>query len=247
MCFFALALILAGLYKKLRDKWQPVFAFSGAFGIVLVMIYAGIFAYKRLQIQEHPHEEATAHQENVAQPHGEEEHGFGSGSLKELEIALRDEHSNVRAAAVLKLGESKNPRAFELLLKLLQDPSDAVKENACRSLTQLANPAAIPHLKLALQGKESDPWVKFRLIEALASSGDSEAIGRLVDVIWGKDPRLLRNQALVVLLSLRGQPPNGASLDVENPDGKAAVASITFWWKGKGPMLKFDKDSRSYK
>ncbi|MBI3893410.1 MAG: HEAT repeat domain-containing protein [Candidatus Wallbacteria bacterium] len=247
MCFFALALIVAGLYKKLRDSQHPAVALAGALGIVTGVAYLGLFAFQRLQIPEHEHDEAAAHHEDAAQPHGAEEHGFGGGSMKDLETALGDDHANVRAAAALKLGDSKDPHAVEILLKRLQDPSDAVKENVARALTQLADPSAIPHLQRALQGKEEDPWVHFRLTEALASSGDPAAVGRLVELLAGKAPRLLRNEALGFLLGLKGQPVQGGTLDVESPEGKPAAAAIAAWWKEKGATMRFDKASRSYK
>ena len=251
MCFFALALIVAGLYKKLRNSHHGTVALSGALGIVAGVVCIGFFAFQHLQIHEHEHEheyeKATAHHEDAILPHGAEDHGFGSGSLEDLELALDDDHANVRAAAALKLGEWKNPHAVELLLKKLPDSSDAVKENVARALTRLADPTAIPHLQRALQGNEEDPWVRFRLTEALAGSGDPAGVGKLVEIVSGKYPRLLRNEALAFLLSIRGQPSPAGALDVESPEGKSAATAIARWWKDMGMSLSFDRNSRSYK
>ena len=249
MCFFALALIVAGLYQKLCDSQHRLVALAGAFGIVAGVACFGLFAFQRFQIPEHvhEHEEAMAHNEGVAQPHGAEEHGFGNGSLVDLGIALGDDHANVRAAAALKLGDSKDPHAVELLLKKLQDPSDAVKENVARALTQLADPSAIPHLQRALLGKEEDPWVHFRLTQALACSGAPGAVGKLVEIVAGKDPRLLRNEALTFLLALKSQPATGGVIDVESPEGKSAAAAISAWWNEKGASLSFNRATRSFK
>lgn len=246
VCFFALALIVAGVYKKLRDSHHRLVALTGSFGLVAGVVCFGWFAFQHLQIFEHEHEEALTHHEGEVQPHGAEEHGLGRGSLVDLEMALGDEHANVRAAAALKLGDSKDPHAVELLLKKLQDPSDAVKENVARALTQLAAPAAIPHLQRALMVKEADPWVHFRLIEALACSGDPGALGKLVEIVSGKGPRLLRNEALAFLLSLKGQPAKGSAIDVESPEGKTAATAIAAWWNEKGTSLSFDRISRSF-
>ncbi len=248
MCFFAVALILGALYQKLRQRLPAVGALAGAVGIVALALSVGRFGFSRLQLPAHEEEAATPHDENRPEPHGSQEHLIGA-SEQALRAALQDQHDNVRAQAALKLGESKDPEALPLLLKALLDRSDAVKENAARGLAALGDPAAVPHLKRALLSPEQDPWVHFRIEQALCGCGSAEGLGYLLETVGSHDPRLLRNQALGYLLTLTGLPgPRaGTTPSVDSPEGQKAVAELSAWWKQNGPSLKWDAAAKSYR
>src|SRR5690606_25481490 len=56
----------------------------------------------------------------------------------QLERALRDDHPAVRAAAATGLARLGSPRAIPALRRLRDDPSEAVRNQAARSIEQLS-------------------------------------------------------------------------------------------------------------
>ncbi len=246
MCIFAVVLMAGGVFKFLRDRLGTLTALGGTLALFVAMSFGGRFALHQLAAPIHgtQHSVDSAHDEDLKSPHGTSEHGFGE-SLRDLQTAMSDEHANVRAEAALKLGESRSSGALPFLLKALSDSSDAVKENAARSLAMLGDPAAIPHLRRLLKVTQGDPWVKFRMIQALAMSGDKRAIPALLETTADDGPGLLRNEALRSLEALRGTS-GSVSIDISSPEGKALVREMNSWWKERGAQLEFDRASRTF-
>ena len=59
---------------------------------------------------------------------------------------VNHESPNVRHRVAWILGKTKNPRAFEAILKLTEDPDDRVAYDAIMALGELKDERAVPHL-----------------------------------------------------------------------------------------------------
>lgn len=170
-----------------------------------------------------------------AHTHGEPEHAHGS-SRQDLLAALADEHDNVRAQAVEKLGQLRDPLLLEELIRALDDRSDAVKEKAAEALGLLGSPRAIPALRAALAKADQDEWVNLREAEALVRSGDVAGLDALLRVAADAEAGLVRREALRKALAFTGRPapPPAAS------DDTAALQSLREFWAQNAGRAHWD-------
>ena len=89
--------------------------------------------------------------------------------LSRLEIATSHRDWRVRVAAAKALGEIGNAIAFQLVVKLLSDPTWWVRHSAARALTAMLG-SAHPKL-LALCDTNEDPFARDILRQAMAEAG----------------------------------------------------------------------------
>lgn len=94
-----------------------------------------------------------------------------------LEELLVDPDPDIRIYTTLLLGDMKDPRAEDLLIKALSDPNPNVKFNAIESLGKLKSEKAIPYLIKFIE--ERDFSLAFPAIEALKNIGNSVIINKL--------------------------------------------------------------------
>jgi hypothetical protein len=171
--------------------------------------------------------------------HGKPEHGQGN-TKSDLLTSLGDDHENVRAKAAEELGKLKDPSVLPNLLQALKDRSTAVKEKTAEALGILGRPEAQAALEAALLVKDEDEWVNLREAQALARCGGTKGIAFLLKMAGDADAKVVRDQALVMLLALTGRPAVKAP---DGPEGKAALESTTTWWKASEGRAKWDPAS----
>jgi hypothetical protein len=86
-----------------------------------------------------------------------------------------------RPALILSLGKSKDERAFEPLLKLLQADDYQTPGWAAKGLKYLADPRAEPHL-IEAASAEGNGWKRIHACDALADLGTAAAIPTLESI-----------------------------------------------------------------
>jgi zinc/manganese transport system permease protein len=244
-CVFAAILIGAAVVVRVSNAAQRGVAVArfAATAAALVAIALGLTAFLRGQSAAH----ASAESDSPAPPasetvageahtHGEPEHGLGA-SRRDLIAALKDEHDNVRARAATELGALGDAADVGQLVELLQDPSDAVKENAAQALGKLARPEAAPALESALARADQDEWVNLREAEALVRCGGATGMDHLIDAARDGDAKLVREQALERALTFAGQPVPPASDEAARA---AARTSLTQWWQAHRARSRWD-------
>ena len=79
---------------------------------------------------------------------------FGSKAVSQLIEAASSPDAQVRFRAVWALGKSRDPRSFETILRLTEDPDEAVAYDATLALAELGDARAVMPLQL-LQGRNS--------------------------------------------------------------------------------------------
>jgi HEAT repeat protein len=243
---FAAILIGAAVVVRVlhAQRRGPALARFAATAVALVAVALGLTAFLRAQSTAHASpepSEATARVEPAASAidehtHGEPEHGLGA-SRRDLMAALNDEHDNVRARAASELGALGDASDVALLVNLLKDPSDAVKESAAQALGKLARPEAGPALEAALARRDQDEWVNLREAEALVRCGGATGMDRLIDAARDAEAKLVREQALERALSFAGQPLPPAGDDAARA---AARASLAQWWQAHRAGARWD-------
>lgn len=89
--------------------------------------------------------------------------------------ALEHEDSGKREDAIIALGESKDPKAIEIISKALaNDPVEDVRLSAIDALMEIGDKSIVDPLSTAL--KDRDPWVRESAVEALGEVGGEAAI-----------------------------------------------------------------------
>jgi zinc/manganese transport system permease protein len=168
--------------------------------------------------------------------HGEPEHAHGD-SRHDLLAALADEHDNVRAQAVEKLGLLRDPALIDELARALSDRSDAVREKAAEALGLLGSPRAVPSLRAALANADQDEWVNLREAEALVRCGDGAGLDALIRMATEAEAGLVRREALDKALAFAGHaaaPPTA--------DGAAeALQSLREFWAQNAGHAHWDR------
>jgi len=142
------------------------------------------------------------------------------GAVEPLLLALRDDDSGVRKAAVESLEKLKDPRAVEPLIMTLRDEDSGVRKASVEWLAKLKDPRAVDLLLLALH--DEDSGVRKAAVESLEKLKDSRAGDALATTMQdsAKALRCAAARALVVIGDLRGLEPLLALLH----DGEADVA-----------------------
>ncbi|MDN3515573.1 MAG: HEAT repeat domain-containing protein [Candidatus Brocadia sp.] len=89
--------------------------------------------------------------------------------------ALENEDSGKREDAIIALGESKDPKAIEIISKALaNDPVEDVRLSAIDALLDIGDKSVVDPLSAALSDR--DPWVRESAVEALGEVGGEAAI-----------------------------------------------------------------------
>lgn len=100
--------------------------------------------------------------------------------------ALEHEDSGKREDAIIALGESKDPRAIEIISKALaNDPSEDVRLSAIDALVDIGDKNIIDPLSGALNDR--DPWVRESAVEALGEIGGEAAIEYIKNALNDED------------------------------------------------------------
>ncbi|MBW7898768.1 PBS lyase HEAT-like repeat protein [Candidatus Brocadiaceae bacterium B188] len=100
--------------------------------------------------------------------------------------ALEHEDSGKREDAIIALGESKDPRAIEIISKALaNDPSEDVRLSAIDALVDIGDKNIIDPLSSALNDR--DPWVRESAVEALGEIGGEAAIEYIKNALNDED------------------------------------------------------------
>jgi len=89
--------------------------------------------------------------------------------------ALENEDAGKREDAIIALGESKDKKAIETIVKaLVNDPSEDVRLSSIDALLEIGDKSIAEPLSQAL--KDRDPWVRESAVEALGEVGGESAI-----------------------------------------------------------------------
>lgn len=113
--------------------------------------------------------------------------GGGAGGSDDLtdEMAaeLHNEDPAVRLFAVKQLSISKDEKAVEYLIEACSDTDTRVRLKAIDSLGNMRATGATPSLVQILYLRESEPWLKQRVLVALGKIGDSRAARPVADLM----------------------------------------------------------------
>jgi zinc/manganese transport system permease protein len=249
-CVFAGVLLGAAIVQRVSRAERRGRVVLRLAATALALLGAG-FGLTRLLGAERVRHELSEHARaadltgEVEHSHGEPEHGLGD-TRRDLRVALSDEHDNVRARAISELGAlgaQGDDSVLPDLIRALDDPSDAVKENAARALGVLARPEAVPALTAALVRPDQDEWVNLREAEALVRCGGREGLGFLITAARGAEAQMVRRQALALALVFIGEPPPPAPSPGEpgtaNAD-EAALGRLDTWWQANATKARWD-------
>lgn len=245
-CIFALILIGSAVVYNVARSQRPALAFGRFVAISAGVLAMGFgltaFLGSRLASSHDLLEPRALAEGETNHSHGKAEHPLGD-SRQDLIVALGDEHDNVRASAVEKLGQLRDPALLPQLIQALQDPADAVKEKAAEALGGLGRPEAAAPLEAALEKQNQDEWVSLRQAEALVLSGGKKGMAVLVQLATDADAKLVRAQALQKALALAGQQ---ATTDDGDAAARAALASLKAWWTRYGTTARWDGTGRRF-
>jgi len=92
---------------------------------------------------------------------------------------LKSTDENERFRGAMKLGESKDPKAYDPLVMALKDPSSEIRWRAALSLGELGDKRAIVPLKSLIS--DNDPRVREVLSESFGMLGDLNSIEYLMN------------------------------------------------------------------
>jgi HEAT repeat protein len=96
---------------------------------------------------------------------------------------LRDPDPAKRLEAVKGLASSSDKKAVEYLIEATADADNRVKLKAIDSLGALRATDATPVLVQALYMRDSEPWLKQRILGALGKIGDNRAVRPIADYL----------------------------------------------------------------
>lgn len=246
-CVFAGVLLGAAIVQSVVRAERRVRVALRLGLTALVVAAAGVGLTRLLEAQaarQAAAEHGTPASGEPEHTHGEPEHGHGD-TRGDLAAALSDEHDNVRARAVSELGAlglRGDDSVLPELIRALDDPSDAVKENAARALGLLARPEAAPALEAALRRPDQDEWVNLREAEALVRCGGGAGMTALITAARHAEAQLVRQQALALASSFVGEPqpaPTGAR-GQRSTANAAALARLEQWWQANATTARWD-------
>jgi len=107
----------------------------------------------------------------------------GTSDLDESTKKLRDEDAAVRLEAVKALAASQDKKAIEHLIEATADTDPRVKIKAIDALGTLRAADATPVLVQVLYMRESEPWLKQRVLVALGKIGDTRSARPISDFL----------------------------------------------------------------
>lgn len=110
------------------------------------------------------------------------------------EVLVKGKDNVERTEVAKKLGATKDPRAFDPLIKALKDEDKPVRWAAIESLGDLGDKRAVPYLVKFLPKEERAAyrWGLRLTINALGAIGDSQAVPYLLPYLKHEDPYVRR-------------------------------------------------------
>jgi HEAT repeat protein len=143
------------------------------------------------------------------------------------ELAARDAHEGVRAAAVMALGESRDPRCLPLLRAALSDRGGRVRARAAMALEQFADAESVEPLLAAL--RDGDNEVVFCSIRALARRKDDRVVPALLPFL-AHQQRKIRVAAAHGIARATGRGGLAEDPALETAEGGAALRDRLRAW-----------------
>lgn len=129
----------------------------------------------------------------------------GSSDLDESTKNLRDDDAAVRLEAVKSLAASQDKKAIEHLIEATADVDPRVKIKAIDALGTLRAADATPVLVQVLYMRESEPWLKQRVLVSLGKIGDSRSARPITDFL-SRDTDLATRGTAIFALGEIGDP-----------------------------------------
>lgn len=129
---------------------------------------------------------------------------IGESAVEPLLQTLKAESGVVRWGAVATLGEIRDKRAVEPLVRALKDEYQGVNREAEEALGNIGEPAVEPLLNVL---KDEDSNVRKKAAAALGKIGDARAVEPLVRALKGEDSGV-RKKAAAALEKLGWRPGN---------------------------------------
>lgn len=129
----------------------------------------------------------------------------GTSDLDELTQNLRDDDPAVRLEAVKGLAASNDKEAIEHLIEATADVDPRVKIKAIDALGTLRAGDATSVLVQMLYMRESEPWLKQRVLVALGKIGDSRAADPIADFL-ARDSDVATEGTAIFALGEIGDP-----------------------------------------
>jgi HEAT repeat protein len=143
-----------------------------------------------------------------------------------VERLLRDQASNIRAAAVSTAVTCGGIRAVPMLVKMLRDASWEVRHEVVKALGRIGDTTAIDGLSKALQDRDHD--VRESAATALGKIGDAQAIRPLVLALMDVES-FVRTAANNSLHGIDPHWEKTAAARSALPQIKAALKSREYW------------------
>ena len=123
----------------------------------------------------------------------------GSSDIDESTKNLRDEDPAVRLEAVKALAASQDKKAVEHLIEATADVDPRVKIKAIDALGNLRAADATPVLVQVLYMRESEPWLKQRVLVSLGKIGDTRSARPIADFLSSVSDVPTRGTAIYAL------------------------------------------------
>lgn len=123
----------------------------------------------------------------------------GTSDLDESTKNLRDEDAATRLEAVKALAASQDKKAIEHLIEATADLDPRVKIKAIDALGSLRAADATPVLVQVLYMRESEPWLKQRVLVALGKIGDTRSARPISDFLSRDADAATRGTAIYAL------------------------------------------------
>ena len=115
--------------------------------------------------------------------------GGGSEDAEDFSAELRDSDPTIRLFAVKQLAQSKDEKAVEYLVEACSDEDNRVQLKAIDSLGTMRASGATTSLIQMLYLRESEPWLKQRVLVALGKIGDPRAARPIGDLLTRESER----------------------------------------------------------
>ena len=125
--------------------------------------------------------------------------GGGEDEADELAEELNNEDPAIRLLAVQQLAASDDAKAVQYLIGACADTDTRVKLKAIDSLGTIRANGATPSLVQMLYLRESEPWLKQRVLVALGKIGDNRAARPVADLITRETDRRTVGTAIFAL------------------------------------------------
>jgi len=145
---------------------------------------------------------------------------IGKPAVPSLLALLRNKDGFLRQRAILALGEIRDARAIDPLLRALDD-EDYIRESAASALGHIQDPKAVEPL-ISLLGKEP-----FDVMSALGEIGDQRAVAHLIPLLKHEEKYMQQHAAfaLAEIADRRALKPLLALLDDESVEVRTAAVN----------------------